>query len=228
MTSVQTPSAPTTPAGRLRVIRRDGSAVAFDSSRVGVALTKAFLAVEGSDAIATARIRAAITELTDAVEAALTRGGTLRRPVHVEDIQDQVELALMRAGHHRVARSYVLYREAHPAAQERFQGVKGLLDRVEQARLVPVEGLDRECHSPFGGVVGHRFQSAAQLCDRVCSLVRVHPPHSARSGGEGPGHRGGVKAHGNVHAVAQVVLGARPMFGQEQVAPGAHRPDDPG
>lgn len=40
-------------------------------------------------------------------------GGT----IHIEDIQDQVELALMRAGEHKIARDYVIYREGR--AQER-------------------------------------------------------------------------------------------------------------
>ena len=122
MTTVQAHTVPANPADPaqlplLHVIRRDGTAVAFDRSRISVALNKAFLAVEGSEAITTARVRAAITELTDQVEAALTRDGTLQRAIHIEDIQDQVELALMRAGHHRVARSYVLYREAQQAAR---------------------------------------------------------------------------------------------------------------
>ncbi|MCP4410428.1 MAG: ribonucleoside-diphosphate reductase subunit alpha, partial [Gammaproteobacteria bacterium] len=55
--------------------------------------------------------------LTDKVIYALTRsrpdGGTF----HIEDIQDQVELALMREGHHKVARAYVLYREGRAKAR---------------------------------------------------------------------------------------------------------------
>jgi hypothetical protein len=52
-----------------------------------------------------------VENLTGNVVSALIRrqpnGGTF----HIEDIQDQVELALMRSGEHEVARAYVLYRE---------------------------------------------------------------------------------------------------------------------
>jgi len=103
--------------GRIQVIRRNGQVTHFDPNKIMVAMTKAFLAVEGDAAAASSRIHDRVAELTEQVVGALTRrlsgGGT----VHIEDIQDQVELALMRAGEHRVARNYVLYREAR--ARER-------------------------------------------------------------------------------------------------------------
>jgi len=99
--------------GHVRVIRRNGKVTAFDANKISVAVTKAFLAIEGNNAAASPRIHEAVAELTEQVVKALTRrlpgGGT----VHIEDIQDQVELALMRSGHHKVARAYVLYREEH-------------------------------------------------------------------------------------------------------------------
>ena len=102
----------------LQVIRRDGTATVFDQTRIHVALTKAFLAVEGEQAASSSRVRAVVDELAASVRDSLTRGGTTDRAIHIEDIQDQVELALMRAGHHKVARSYVLYREAHQAERD--------------------------------------------------------------------------------------------------------------
>jgi len=85
--------------------------VAFEPAKITVAMTKAFIAVNGGQGAASARVREVVEELTDAVVSALMRrqphGGTL----HIEDIQDQVELGLMRSGEHDVARSYVLYRE---------------------------------------------------------------------------------------------------------------------
>ncbi len=97
--------------GEYRVIRRNGKVTRFDPSKISVAMTKAFLGVEGSTAAASRRIHETIQDLTEQVVNALTRrmpgGGT----VHIEDIQDQVELALMRAGEQKVARSYVIYRE---------------------------------------------------------------------------------------------------------------------
>ena len=107
------PSAELTAAapGAIKVIRRNGKLTAFDPSKISIALTKAFLAVEGGQAAASSRVRTTVEALTEQVVQALTRhmsgGGTL----HIEDIQDQVELAMMRAGEHKVARDYVLYRE---------------------------------------------------------------------------------------------------------------------
>jgi len=94
-----------------KVIRRNGAVVAFEPAKISVAMTKAFLAVNGAQGAASARIRELVGTLTETVLAALMRrqpqGGTF----HIEDIQDQVELALMRSGEHDVARAYVLYRE---------------------------------------------------------------------------------------------------------------------
>src|SRR5512132_606652 len=106
-----------------KVIRRNGAVVGFEPAKISIAMTKAFLAVNGSQGAASARIREIVARLTEAVVGALVRrlpqGGTF----HIEDIQDQVELALMRAGQHDVARSYVLYREerARERAKTRAQ-----------------------------------------------------------------------------------------------------------
>ncbi|GMV54291.1 MAG: ribonucleoside-diphosphate reductase [Betaproteobacteria bacterium] len=96
---------------RYKVVRRNGAVVGFDAAKISIAMTKAFLAVHGGQGAVSARVRELVARLTATVVAALERrqpdGGT----VHIEDIQDQVELALMRSGEHEVARAYVLYRE---------------------------------------------------------------------------------------------------------------------
>ena len=100
-----------TAPGQLRVIKRNGTVVAFEDSKISVAITKAFLAVEGGTAAASSRIHETVAKLTEQVMTTFKRrmpsGGTM----HIEDIQDQVELALMRAGEHKIARDYVIYRE---------------------------------------------------------------------------------------------------------------------
>ena len=100
-----------TAPGTLRVIKRNGAVVPYTDDKIQVALTKAFLAVEGGTAAASPRIRELVARLTEQVTSTFARrlpsGGT----IHIEEIQDQVELALMRDGQHRVARDYVLYRE---------------------------------------------------------------------------------------------------------------------
>lgn len=102
-------------SGQYRVIRRNGKQTHFDADKIKVAMTKAFLAVEGGSAAASSRVHETVNELTRQIVDGLFRrmpdGGT----VHIEDIQDQVELALMRTGEHKVARAYVLYREQQSA-----------------------------------------------------------------------------------------------------------------
>ncbi len=94
-----------------KVIRRNGSVVGFEPSKIIIAMTKAFIAVNGGQGAASARVREQVARLGEGVVNALMRrqpsGGTF----HIEDIQDQVELALMRSGEHDIARSYVLYRD---------------------------------------------------------------------------------------------------------------------
>ena len=102
-----------------QIIRRNGAVVPFEPNKIAVALMKAFLAVHGTQGAASASVREVVDELTQNVVRALVRsrpgGGTF----HIEDVQDQVELGLMRSSNHEVARAYVLYRERR--AQERAQ-----------------------------------------------------------------------------------------------------------
>ena len=99
-----------TAPGKLRVIKRNGKVVPFEDDKIKVAITKAFLAIESGNAAASERIHKKVGELTDAVVEVFKRrmpsGGTL----HIEEIQDQVELQLMRSEELDVAKSYILYR----------------------------------------------------------------------------------------------------------------------
>lgn len=107
--------------GTIKVIRRNGKVTAFDPSKIQIAMTKAFLAVEGGNAAQSKRIHNAVEDLTAQVVAAINRREHGDGMVHIEDIQDQVELALMRSGEHKVARSYVLYREKRAIARQEKQ-----------------------------------------------------------------------------------------------------------
>ena len=147
-----------------KVIRRNGAVVGFEPPKIAIAMTKAFIAVNGGQGAASARVRELVASHTDAVLNALMRrqpsGGTF----HIEDIQDQVELALMRGGEHNVARAYVLYREertkerarareaekaaaaAAPSINVIENGVSKPLDGARMSALVAsaCEGLGRE------------------------------------------------------------------------------------
>jgi ribonucleoside-diphosphate reductase alpha chain len=96
---------------RYQVIRRNGKSTPFDGHKISVAVTKAFLAVEGNGAQDSSRIHEVVTKLTAQIVNSLTRRLEDSGTVHIEIIQDQVELALMREGEYKVARAYVLYRE---------------------------------------------------------------------------------------------------------------------
>ncbi|NCX93680.1 MAG: ribonucleoside-diphosphate reductase subunit alpha, partial [Gammaproteobacteria bacterium] len=106
------------PTKAFHVIKRNGQVVNFDGSKIKVAMTKAFLAVEGGNAAQSSRVHELVDQLFSDIFQAFSRrfpeGGTF----HIEDIQDQVELALMRRGEHKVARSYVLYREQRRQLRE--------------------------------------------------------------------------------------------------------------
>ena len=111
-----------------QIIRRNGAVVGFEPHKIAVALMKAFLAVHGTQGAASASVRETVDALTETVVRALLRsrpgGGTF----HIEDVQDQVELALMRGSHHEVARAYVLYREHR--AQERARQARAVAPPV--------------------------------------------------------------------------------------------------
>ncbi|MBK1649340.1 ribonucleoside-diphosphate reductase subunit alpha [Rhabdochromatium marinum] len=182
--------------GQVQVIRRNGTVTHFDPAKIKVAMTKAFLAVEGEHAAASSRIHDQVEQLAEQVTSALTRrlpgGGT----VHIEDIQDQVELALMRAGEHKVARDYVLYRDARArkrAAEvqgsQAVQATEGLhvtledgtrvpLDQAKLAQLVtevctgldavdPQQVLDDACRNLFDGVQASDIDQALIMAARA-------------------------------------------------------------
>jgi ribonucleoside-diphosphate reductase alpha chain len=120
-----------TAPGQIRVIKRNGTVVTYDQSKIAIAITKAFLAVEGGTAAASSRIHETVDNIAGQITATFKRrmpsGGTL----HIEEVQDQVELALMRSGDHKVARDYVLYREQ----RARLRADRLQADKSKQAKL---------------------------------------------------------------------------------------------
>jgi len=122
---------------QFKVIRRNGAVVGFEPAKISIAMTKAFLAVNGGQGAGSARIRDEVTRLTDAVVAALMKRKPDGGAIHIEEIQDQVELALMRGGEHEVARAYVLYREKR--TQERAQQRQQQTAKTEDTTLHVVE-----------------------------------------------------------------------------------------
>lgn len=188
-----------------QIIRRNGAVVPFEPSKIAIAMMKAFLAVHGTQGAASASVRETVDELTQGVVRALLRsrpgGGTF----HIEDIQDQVELGLMRGSHHEVARAYVLYRERRsqerqqskqteaPAATENTihvvdngQRMPLNMDALRQSILAACEGLNADVRPEpilaetirnlYDGVPFDEVQKAAILAART--LIEKEPDYT--------------------------------------------------
>lgn len=135
--------------GQLKVIRRNGTLTPFDANKIAIAMTKAFLAVEGDTASSSTRIHETVSKLVARINEVFLRrmpsGGT----IHIEDIQDQVELSLMRSGEHKIARAYVLYREERRKVREQQQEAEKAQPQLHvtlnDGKVVPLD-LNRLTH----------------------------------------------------------------------------------
>ncbi|MCH9643565.1 MAG: ribonucleoside-diphosphate reductase subunit alpha [Gammaproteobacteria bacterium] len=189
--------------GSLHVIRRDGKLVRYDHDRITVAMKKAFIAVEGDTAASSDRIHNMVNELTSSITDRLEKRWPSGGTIHIEAIQDQVELALMRAGEHQVARSYVLYREDRRRARQEKKhdtvipeetiritlddGSKALLDMGWLSRLAieactdledvaPTQVIEDARNNLFDGVAIKDVYKALIMSART--LVETEPNYS--------------------------------------------------
>ena len=179
--------------GQLRIIKRNGSVVDFDGSKIEIAITKAFLAVHTSAAAASSSVHSRVSALSSQVEDIFRKrmpsGGT----IHIEEIQDQVELALMRSEEHKVAREYVLYRaeRANQRAIETHIHDRPEKEELETSKRIEViakeacnglEGTDSEriiseaTKNLYEGAPEHEVKEALVLSAR--SLVEVEPNYT--------------------------------------------------
>ena len=137
--------------GKMRVIKRNGKVVSFEDEKIKVAIMKAFLAVEGGSAAGSSRIHEEVDQMAQDIikvfERRMPSGGT----IHIEEIQDQVELQLMRNEHHKVARTYVLYREARKnqrVEEKEEPGIEKSVQEVIEAAVkkacVGLENVDEK------------------------------------------------------------------------------------
>jgi ribonucleoside-diphosphate reductase alpha chain len=189
--------------GDYRVIRRNGAVVGFEPSKIAIAMTKAFLAVNGGQGAASARVRELVEQMTGNVVSALMRRQPTGGTFHIEDIQDQVELSLMRSGEHDVARAYVLYRAKHmeerrllkeqqgaaePAIHVLENGVHRVLDRNHVRQLIEAAcvGLEKQVDAQaifaetlknlYDGVPVEELHKSAILAARA--LMEKDPAYS--------------------------------------------------
>lgn len=148
--------------GELRVIRRNGEVVAYDEKKIAVAMGKAFMAVEGTDAAKSNRIHETVEKLSKGISERLRRhmpgGGT----IHIEDIQDQVELFLMRAEELEVVRAFITYREERRKARK-SQAARG----GDKANLLHVV-LDDGLRVPLD--MGRIHSSVVHACEHLTEV----------------------------------------------------------
>ncbi len=136
-------SATSATLSQYQIIRRNGAVVPFEPNKIAVAMMKAFLAVHGAQGAASASVRETVEGLTQGVIRALMRSRPAGGTFHIEDVQDQVELGLMRGSHHEIARAYVLYREkrsqerAHKVTQA--APVAPVLHAIDNGQRVPLD-----------------------------------------------------------------------------------------
>jgi ribonucleoside-diphosphate reductase alpha chain len=178
------------PLAHYQIIRRNGAVVPFEPNKIAVAMMKAFLAVHGTQGAASASVRETVDGLTQAVIRALVRsrpgGGTF----HIEDVQDQVELGLMRGGHHEIARAYVLYRERR--TQERAQ--KSTKDVVKTPVLHALDGgkkvvldldwlrtlIETACANLGPDIKPDPILAETMRCTTACPWTRFTRPRCSR------------------------------------------------
>ncbi|MDF2691198.1 MAG: nrdA, partial [Gammaproteobacteria bacterium] len=187
---------------QLKIIKRNGQVVSFDNSKITIAMTRAFLAVEGGHAAESARVHEQVQKMTQMIletfQRRLPNGGTL----HIEDIQDQVELTLMRSGEHKVARAYVLYREERRQQRENSNQIalepgeirvklsNGSMQKLNKARMetivkeacqglenVQVETILKDTfRNLFDGVPAKEVNKALVMSART--LIEKEPNHA--------------------------------------------------
>ena len=153
----------TSTPGQLQVIKRTGEVAVFDAEKISVAIGKAFLAVEGQQGADSSRIHDRITQLTEMVMNTFNRrlpsGGT----IHIEEIQDQVELALMRTGEQKVARAYVIYREQRANARQQaganHHPTLQITDANGQLQPLDLDALSAEVEKAAEGLEGIDVQA---------------------------------------------------------------------
>ena len=181
------------PLSHYQIIRRNGAVVPFEPAKIAVAMMKAFLAVHGTQGAASASVREVVDGLTQVVIRALVRsrpgGGTF----HIEDVQDHVELGLMRGGHHEIARAYVLYREKR--SQERARKIEQAAPKAPTLHVIDggkrvvldldrLAGMIQDACAGLGPdiIASPSWPKPCATCTTACRWTRCTRPRCWRPG----------------------------------------------
>lgn len=127
----------------ISIQKRSGSLVAFDAKRIVRAILGAFQDVNKLDKSLPPplEVQDTVYKLTEQVLQDIEN--TPSSTISVEDVQDLVEKVLMSEGHHAIARSYILYREAH----KRQRVLDGSSSHLQKSLYQACEGLEDLCNA---------------------------------------------------------------------------------
>jgi transcriptional regulator NrdR family protein len=117
----ETPTLPLT----VKVIRRNNKIAPWDSTKVEIAVRKAFLTL-GQDSEPAVQVADAVA--THVLGLQVSR-------IHIEDVQDIVQEELMRLGHFKVAEAYILYR-AHRRSLRENEGLEQPEDERQSSMIM--------------------------------------------------------------------------------------------
>ena len=149
------------------ITKRDGSKDRFSLDKIMNAIIKAFESV--SEPIDLGRISKILSHLD------------IRDDIKVEDIQNQVEEALMREGYYRVAKSFMLYRQQHSEDRETLAKLQFLADYCESVNAATGSKYDANAnveHKNIATLIGELPKSNFIRLNRRLLTDRIKKMYS--------------------------------------------------
>ena len=144
------------------ITKRDGSKVMFSLDKIMNAIIKAFESVN---------------EATDlGVISKILSHLDIHNDIKVEDIQNQVEVALMEEGHYKVAKSFMLYRQQHTEDRETIERIKFLTDYCDAANAATGSKYDANAnveHKNIATLIGELPKSSFIRLNRRLLTDRI-------------------------------------------------------
>lgn len=120
-----------------KIIKRNGAVVSFERKHIFSALEKAFYSENITDLVL-------IANLADQVVNEVMNRADFSQPLHVEVVQDIVEEILMKTGHYKVAKNYIIYRETH----QKFREEK-TIEEIKDGKLTLSSDSSSEVFDPI-------------------------------------------------------------------------------
>ena len=167
----------------MKVIKRDGRKVEYDSDKIVIAISQANREVGGKDKVS----RSSIEFITKYIE-------SLNKPtMHVEEIQDIIERKLMEFGKFTLAKKYILYREKHAMLRQANSTDESILTLVRNANK---DTMEENSNKNAVLVSTQRDLIAGEcskdLADRVMLPERIVKAHNDGNGAKYTRGRGPV------------------------------------